>query len=139
MFLYPPANQAGADGYLHHSMNCYRDPIPNQQQPYLYLSSYNGQGYDVSNELPAGPGSPPTFADVYRQASSTSPAPPWNPNSYQIISPGFDGATDPNGGYGLGGQYDPNTAATVLVGPSPGGRGPERDNVTNFSSGTLTQ
>ncbi|HET6327401.1 MAG TPA: prepilin-type N-terminal cleavage/methylation domain-containing protein [Planctomycetaceae bacterium] len=141
LLLYPPANQT-VSGILHHSINAYRDPIPNQQQPYLYFSSYNGQGYDITNELPAGPGSPGTFADVYRQgpngATSASPSPPWNANSYQIISPGFDGASDLTyGGFGIGGQYDPNTAGSMLVGPAPTGRGPERDNITNFSSATL--
>ncbi|HEV3301354.1 MAG TPA: prepilin-type N-terminal cleavage/methylation domain-containing protein [Planctomycetaceae bacterium] len=140
LFLYHPLTGAV------HTMNTYKDTIPNQQQPYLYFSSYGGQGYDTTHELPAGPSSvsltgSPTFADVYRQgpagATSASPSPPWNPNSYQIISPGFDGSSDPYGGYGTGGQYDPNTAGTMLVGPAPGGRGPERDNITNFSSGPL--
>lgn len=140
LFLYHPLTGAV------HTMNTYMDPLPGQQQPYLYFSSYNGQGYDITHELPAGPGSAglagsPTFLDIYRQgpngATSASPSPPWNPNSYQIISPGFDGGIDPYGGYGVGGQYDPNTAGTVLVGPAPAGRGPERDNITNFSSGAL--
>jgi prepilin-type N-terminal cleavage/methylation domain-containing protein len=121
-------------------MNTYLDTLPGQQQPYLYLSSYNGQGYDVANELPAGPPGNQTFADVYRQgpngSTSTSPppSPPWNPNSYQIISPGADQL------YGKGGQYDSNTAGTMLVNPplpAPPTRGPERDNITNFSSGVL--
>jgi prepilin-type N-terminal cleavage/methylation domain-containing protein len=124
-----------------HTMNAYLDTLPGQKMPYLYFSSYGGQGYDVANELPAGPAGSQTFTDVYRQGpngfTSASPSPAWNANSFQIISPGFDGGTDAYGGYGIGGQYDPNTAATVLVGPSPTGRGPERDNITNFSSGTL--
>jgi prepilin-type N-terminal cleavage/methylation domain-containing protein len=140
LFLYKPLTGSA------HTMNTYKDTIPNQQQPYLYFSSYGGQGYDITHELPAGPSSTslvgsPTFADVYRQgpngAGATSPSPPWNPNSYQIISPGFDGSSDPYGGYGTGGPYDPNTAGTILVGAAPGGRGPERDNITNFSSGVL--
>jgi prepilin-type N-terminal cleavage/methylation domain-containing protein len=139
LFLYQPLTGTA------HTMNTYKDPISGQVQPYLYLSAYGGQGYDLT-ELPQGPSSPsltgsPTFTDVYRQGpngkTSTSPSPPWNPNSYQIISPGFDGAIDPYGGYGVGGQYDPNTAGSTFIGSAPTGRGPERDNITNFSSGPL--
>ncbi len=104
-------------------MNSYVDTLPGQQQPYLYLSSYNGQGYDVTNELvPPFQG----FADVYR-TGATSSAPPWNPNSYQIISPGGDQA------YGLGGEYEQGDSKGLLIGNRSG----ERDNITNFSSGVL--
>ena len=45
---------------------------------------------------------PGDFADVYRTgpngSGSTAPSSPWNANSYQIISPGFDQL------YGLGGR-----------------------------------
>ena len=42
--------------------------VPSSQPyPYLYLSSYGGQGYDVVNELPSGSLPGGTFADVYRQ------------------------------------------------------------------------
>jgi hypothetical protein len=112
-------------------MNTYMDTLPGQQQPYLYLSSYGGQGYDVSHELPAGPVGSQTFADVYRQgpngATSASPSPPWNPNSFQIISPGFDQQ------YGLGGEYEQGDSKGLLVQT----RSAERDNITNFSSGPL--
>ena len=48
-------------------MYAYLDTLPGQQIPLLYLSSYSGQGYDVANELPAGPAGSQTFVDVYRQ------------------------------------------------------------------------
>jgi prepilin-type N-terminal cleavage/methylation domain-containing protein len=129
-------------------MNTYLDqlaPAPNfsptsvpstQPYPYLYLSSYGGQGYDVANELSGSPGG--TFADVYRQgpngSTTSSPSPPWNPNSYQIISPGGDQVSPPpTGGYGLGGEYEVGDPKGLLL----GNRGAERDNITNFSSGTL--
>ncbi len=112
-------------------MNTYLDTLPGQLQPYLYLSSYNGQGYDVTHELPAGPAGNQTFADVYRTGSngstSASPSPPWNPNSYQIISPGGDQL------YGLGGEYEQGDSKGLLVQT----RSTERDNITNFSSGPL--
>ncbi len=79
--------------------------------------------------------------DVYRQGTqsywtSTSPtftqntgtvSPPWNANSYQIISPGGDHQ------YGTGGDYETATANTALTQT----RGGERDNITNFSQGVL--
>lgn len=114
-----------------HTTNSYMDTLPGQQQPYLYLSSYGGQGYDVAHELPAGPVGSQTFADVYRQgpngSTSASPSPPWNANSFQIISPGFDQQ------YGLGGEYEQGDPKGLLVQT----RSTERDNITNFSSGPL--
>lgn len=117
------------------TMNTYKDTLSAQTQPYLYLSSYGGQGYDVQNELLAGP--PGTgaannnFTDVYRQGpngfGSASPSAPWNPNSFQIISPGADTA------YGLGGEYESGDPKGLLV----GNRSTERDNITNFNSGPL--
>jgi prepilin-type N-terminal cleavage/methylation domain-containing protein len=118
-----------------HSMNSYMDTLPGQQQPYFYLSSYGGQGYDVANELPAGPVGNQTFIDVYRtgpvtfqMATATNPpSPAWNANSFQIISPGGDQL------YGVGGQYQAGDPNGLLV----GARSAERDNITNFSSSTL--
>lgn len=94
----------------------YLDPISEQTNPYIYLSSYNGKGYDAADL--GG-----RMTDFYKQNSSTG----WNAKSFQIISPGFDGA------YGVGGVYDPETANNDLIGP----REAERDNIANFSSGTL--
>src|SRR5580704_16024512 len=94
-----------------HTMNSYKDTLPGQAQPYLYLSSYDGQGYDIANELvPPFQG----FADVYRTgpngSGSSAPSPPWTPNSYQIISPGFDQV------YGLGGEYEQGDSKGLLIG-----------------------
>lgn len=149
LYIYPtPTNPPATPQQLAKRMNTFRDRMQTQQtpcfanfpadpsvslQPYLYLSSYGGTGYDVLNELvPAPPGG--TFQDVYRAAPSPFPpapgltlGPAWNSSSFQIISPGADGA------YGNGGEYETANGATLLVGP----RGSERDNVTNFSSGVL--
>jgi prepilin-type N-terminal cleavage/methylation domain-containing protein len=127
ILLKPPITPTGQP----HTMNAYMDTLPGQQQPYIYLSSYGGQGYDVAHELPAGPVGSQTFADVYRQgpngSTTTSPSPPWNANSFQIISPGFDQQ------YGLGGEYEQGDPKGLLVQT----RSTERDNITNFSSGPL--
>ncbi|HXY36822.1 MAG TPA: prepilin-type N-terminal cleavage/methylation domain-containing protein [Planctomycetaceae bacterium] len=127
VLLKPPITPAGQP----HTMNAYLDTLPGQLMPYLYLSSYEGQGYDVAHELPAGPAGNQTFVDVYRQGpsgfTSPSPSPAWNPNSYQIISPGYDQQ------YGVGGEYEQGDPKGLLTGP----RSTERDNIANFSSGPL--
>lgn len=144
LLLYKPAG-----GSLR-TMNTYLDTLSGQTQPYLYLSSYGGQGYNPNELVATTPslssapgGNNPTgnaFIDVYRQGSqgywsstsptftqNTTPSPPWNANSYQIISPGGDQQ------YGTGGDYETATASTLLTGTRMG----ERDNITNFSPGTL--
>ena len=127
VLLKPPITPAGQP----HTMNAYLDTLPGQLMPYLYLSSYGGTGYDVAHELPAGPAGNQTFVDVYRQGpsgfTSPSPSPAWNPNSYQIISPGYDQQ------YGVGGEYEQGDPKGLLTGP----RSTERDNIANFSSGPL--
>jgi hypothetical protein len=100
------------------NMDVYVDPIPSQLEPYIYYSAYEGSGYDAAD----------TFGGLsaYTQGSSAS-APSWKPKSFQIISPGFDGA------YGTGGEYNEKTADSLFT----GARSEEHDNITNFSSGPL--
>jgi hypothetical protein len=114
------------------------------------VSPYNPTG-TPPNPQPNPPGG--TFIDVYRQAGVSFWAPPfptppytawassgagiaintsslsspWNASSYQIISPGADH------NYGLGGEYEQGDSSGLLIGARIG----ERDNITNFSSGTL--
>jgi prepilin-type N-terminal cleavage/methylation domain-containing protein len=139
LILYTPS------GGTQHTMNAYLDTLSGQTQPYLYLSSYGGQGYNLSELVgtPASSSNAPgqTFLDIYRQgsvsywsstspslvANTSTPSPAWNANSYQIISPGGDQQ------YGVGGEYETANANTLLV----GSRAVERDNITNFSPGTL--
>jgi prepilin-type N-terminal cleavage/methylation domain-containing protein len=125
------------------------DPLPNQTSPYLYFSSYEGNGYRVAGtvgniELPLISGT--SFAslrDVYRTSSSaatppTTPQttatgsqllPAQKPQSWQIISPGYDAS------YGWGGVYN-NSATTTL--PNNGlNNADDYDNLTNFASGRL--
>jgi prepilin-type N-terminal cleavage/methylation domain-containing protein len=170
LILYTPS------GGTQHTMNAYLDPLSGQTQPYLYLSSYGGQGYNISELVGSTPSTSNapggTFIDVYRQGQqgywspttasaslpatapypspyqpesgqtistspNTSPSPALNPNSYQIISPGGDRL------YGVGGEYESASANALLViypasgTTSPVDRTGERDNITNFSPGTL--
>jgi prepilin-type N-terminal cleavage/methylation domain-containing protein len=151
-----------------HTMNTYADNYGHPGQPtspvnpYLYLSSYNGQGYNIAELVgsPALASNAPggTFIDVYRPGSqgywqptsATQPesglsltqntgsvTAPWNPNSYQIIAPGGDQL------YGIGGEYETGNGTNLLIvwtGATPAqnvDRTGERDNITNFSSGVL--
>jgi prepilin-type N-terminal cleavage/methylation domain-containing protein len=97
--------------------------LPEQTQPYLYFSSYDGRGYRTSGtnkEVPVG-----TFADVYRVKAGGAPH---KPQSFQIICPGYDNA------YGKGGVFDPkNTTNAGLSDPA------DYDNITNFHAGRLFQ
>lgn len=125
----------------------YVDSIPNQTNPYLYFSSYEGKGYRVAgtnHDLPLDASNNYLFLqDVYRVANAsgssaappgaTPPAtpqgsqtlPPQKPQSFQIISPGYDG------NYGLGGAFDPNQPNGALSNPG------DYDNLTNFHAGRL--
>lgn len=104
----------------HDNLHAYLDPLPSQTSPYLYLSSYEGRGYQISD---LGSGS---LSDFYRQGeTATSPA--WNPTGVQIISPGFDKQ------YGTGGPWLEAKASTQLG----GNRQVEEDNITNFHNTTL--
>jgi prepilin-type N-terminal cleavage/methylation domain-containing protein len=100
------------------NMDVYVDPIPSQLEPYIYYSAYEGSGYDTADTIGG--------LSAYTQGSSAS-SPSWNPKSFQIISPGFDGA------YGTGGEYNEKTADSLFT----GARSEEHDNITNFSSGPL--
>ena len=124
----------------------YLDSIPGQKSPYLYYSSYDGQGY-ASTAATGGPRiefvSTATYGLTipYAQgAASGSQA--WKSNSHQIISPGFDGVNGiAFGPYGYGGAYTP-TAGVHLAVPTTGSptaaqRINEADNITNFSNAEL--
>jgi prepilin-type N-terminal cleavage/methylation domain-containing protein len=124
------------------------DPLPNQTLPYLYFSSYEGTGYRVAGtiasvELPITTAGLPMYTalhDVYR-TGTTSLAMPFGPSSmpsgsqtlpaqkpqtWQIISPGYDSK------YGLGGVFNPQIPNTYGLN-SPD----DYDNLTNFASGRL--
>lgn len=119
-----PSQTAG-----HDNLHAYLDPLPSQTSPYLYLSSYEGRGYDVGivgDLMDNGDQGNNTIEDIYRQGElPTSPA--WNPTGVQIISPGMDKQ------YGTGGPWLEAKASTQLG----GNRQVEEDNITNFHNTTL--
>lgn len=98
----------------------YIDKLPSQTKPYLYFSAYDGRGYDPAES------SPDLTNGVYRTGAAAD-APRYNPDSFQLISPGFDRE------YGSGGFYDstnPNNTASDITEA-------DRDNITNFRKGML--
>jgi prepilin-type N-terminal cleavage/methylation domain-containing protein len=137
----------------------YMDPLSKTRDaPYLYLSSYEGKGYqpdhdaDVFEPHAAFTASiPDTRPDlgidsngdgvvdegrVYYQnfAPTRSGMVAHQRDGYQIICPGFDGE------YGEGGSYN-GSDGLFYVGPGGGKSsifsGPDADNITNFSRGQL--
>jgi prepilin-type N-terminal cleavage/methylation domain-containing protein len=113
----------------------YLDPMPGQQKPYIYTSAYGGTGYN-----PADLSDPAEVSDSLTGAYSQSVGNNWKPLTFQIISPGQDGA------YGPGGVFDTTKADTALIingdidgDDTPDGidRSAERDNITNFHKGQL--
>ncbi|MDC0273534.1 prepilin-type N-terminal cleavage/methylation domain-containing protein [Planctomycetaceae bacterium] len=119
----------------------YVDTIPDQSKPYAYISSNDGLGYnetDTDNDGKCESSDLRSSFDgnicAYRTATGSN-ATYWKPNSYQIISPGFDGE------YGLGGAYLPDSNIPLPLVDDPADateRNQERDNITNFTSGTLS-
>ncbi|TWT58471.1 hypothetical protein KOR42_18460 [Thalassoglobus neptunius] len=115
----------------------YLDSLPGQVSPYIYASSYDGRGYNkdtmtnVYLDIDLGAPSFASPTSIYLSSdpdgsvnTDVSNDVPYQANSYQIISPGFDNS------YGVGGLYDPDTGFDA-------NRGDEKDNITNFSSGVL--
>ena len=117
------------------------DTLSGQELPYQYLSSYEGRGYqpyglnntpgDADDELGVGFG----LTRIYYQSPPfllSDPIPtnarPFNPDTFQIISPGRDFEFGSETGMG-GGYYNGEGVASD--------RGFERDNITNFKGGRL--
>ena len=113
----------------------YKDPLPNQRSPYVYISSYGGTGYRIEDLGIGGL----SYWYVQGTTSVTQSTPAWNATKWQIISPGSDGI------YGAGGPFNSSTdplPAWSLTSPAitvtGAQREPEFDNITNFSSGRLS-
>ncbi|MAT15704.1 MAG: hypothetical protein CMJ46_10610 [Planctomyces sp.] len=94
------------------------DPLTSSQKAYVYIHSD-----DYVNPTDALDGTGMT--NVYTQGSSTDNF--WKSQTFQLISAG------PDGRYGEGGAFNPDTADDTLV----GARVDERDNITNFHQGKL--
>jgi hypothetical protein len=112
----------------------YVDTMPAQVRPYMYASSDDGLGYNPADV--STPASNNNFSIYFlkQKADAADPDPAaWKPVTYQIISPGQDGE------FGVGGPYMPdqtNRLPPLVVGTTVD-RTKERDNITNFSDGTL--
>ena len=130
-------------------VNEWYDSIPNQSSPLLYFSSYEGAGYRTA-ELPNNGTSFTALNDVYRISSTAGTLPPASPTttfpgspldsrslpaqkpqSFQIISPGYDGQ------YGSGGVHNPNLPNSGLVTATGTPDTVAYDNLTNFHGGRL--
>ena len=112
----------------------YKDPLPQQTNPYLYYSGYDGQGYAEATEFGGG-----GLTLAYRQDVNLTTNTFWKANGHQIISPGADGQ------YGYGGAYvttgstnlPAGSNGTSAIAPTIAQRINEADNITNFSGGVL--
>lgn len=122
----------------------YVDSYPNQETPLMYMSAYEGKGYDMADLATTSMISPYRYPLV-----GTTPAKYQKPQSYQIVSPG------PDGQFGTGGAFNPDEPApsfllypSVGAGPTytpseiadtvtPPRRAVEYDNITNFHPGKL--
>lgn len=139
-------------------MNEWYDSLAGQTRPYLYFSSYEGKGYQIT-ELPQNSASSAygiydttgnkvcdCLHDVYRVSSSAGTNPPSAPGtsatasqtlpaqkalSFQIISPGYDN------NYGNGGVFNPSLTNGGLVDSSGAADKDQYDNLTNFNGGRL--
>ena len=122
----------------------YRDPLPQQQQPYVYFNGVSGTyrttpwtmgGAAWENtdcqEIPTAAGVPSPFILMRHAYYMGNFNPNANPRAslphkakgIQIISPGADGL------YGTGGAFNPDVPAALGA--------DDRDNITNFHSGRL--
>lgn len=124
---------AGSNGFPE-----YVDPLPNQTAPYGFLSANNGRGYPAGSSPYRAPGEDDNLNNVLDSGEDANgnmvldPGLPFKPETYQIVSPGFDGD------YGAGGTYDPETASAKLgYDAEPSSRRGDRDNITNFHQGML--
>ena len=129
LFEFQPSRLTDVDG---NKFPEYKDALPGQTSPYLYYSSYDGQGYRETGANAEFGGVLLTVA--YRQGPNGAD-PWWKPNSCQIISPGYDRQ------YGFGGGYIATGTTRLPLPSSPppneAQRIPEADNITNFSDGEL--
>jgi prepilin-type N-terminal cleavage/methylation domain-containing protein len=98
----------------------YRDAY--KQQPYIYLSSYGGSGYNTSPiDVQTGLGFGLTAPYTDSTASTFV-----NRRTYQLISAGR------NGQFGVGGSWNPSVGYPASNPPNPGA-----DDLANFSRGQL--
>lgn len=114
-FTFDPSRLMDADN---DGMPEYRDLASSSDISIIFASSNNGQGYSDSGG---------SVAHFHQSDGST----PWNQNSFQLISPGADGA------FGFDPEPNPFVVLTWSEGSTVGGE--QADNITNFAPGTLGQ
>jgi len=133
----------------------YLDAIPGQTRPIQYFSSYGGSGYRVygldglQSSAADNEALPDTFGWVYTKTpgSATVAGEPYNPNTFQLISPGLDGEYGESnlcGGYanannGVQGvtSYTSAAATPSSLAKTAATITRERDNITNFAGGEI--
>lgn len=120
------------------------DTLPNQQNPYLYFSSYGGRGYqpygydgaaggnDDEFDSSGTPAFVPADDRIIYLTGPGATALPHNAKSFQIISPGFDGQYFGSTAAARGGEWSDESTFSLS-----NDRVTERDNITNFSNGRL--
>jgi len=112
------------------------DSLPSQTVPLVYFSSYEGRGYPSASDADFPTASVfSSLEDVYRKDGSAFSDTPFNQQTFQIISPGFDAAFGTAGHYdgsSVGTSDDSNSGVTATTRAQS-----ERDNITNFSGGML--
>ncbi|MBW3539955.1 MAG: prepilin-type N-terminal cleavage/methylation domain-containing protein [Planctomycetes bacterium] len=130
--FYPELNSGRLVDIDDDGMPEFLDPLPNQTLPYIYASSNGGRGYHTADLIVDGRQNPPAvrMLNVYRQGAAPT-ATPFNRQSFQIISPGYDAD------YGTGGYFDPDNPDASLATPTGRDAEAERDNLTNFHGGRL--
>lgn len=124
----------------------YLGVLPSATKPYAYFSSYEGKGY----RLAENDGIDGTITATVANPELARPLPyfkdsasnvPYNRESFQLISTGFDYR------FGVGGYFDRDDAqiqATLITrnkanDPSSTDGLHEHDNITNFNGGQLLQ
>lgn len=124
----------------------YLGVLPSATKPYAYFSSYGGKGYrlaendGIDGTITATATAPEDAHPLpYFKDSGTNPKVPYNRDSFQLISTGFDYR------FGAGGYFDRedlDIQATLISRNKTNGSTDgldEHDNITNFNSGQLLQ
>lgn len=121
----------------------YVDPLPSQQTPYLYASSYDGRGYEETTDTTSPAAAMSIYGDVnidphrvyYQSYNPTGDAgATWKDKSYQIVSPGYDGL------YGMQNNPGGNPARPFFlfnVDEKSNLGDADKDNLTNFHNTQL--
>jgi general secretion pathway protein G len=118
----PPNPPGGVAPSL--SFVVYLDPLPGQEAPYVYASSYDGRGYVATDIVVVTPivAGANNLGNVYL---ATAAGTAQKNKSFQIISPGYDHL------YGSGGLFNTTATNNGLASRL------DYDNLTNFHSGRL--